>query len=434
MVEPAPGYAPLTRPGNGVGGAALHFPGNTGVSLANATYIGPMAPAAQSHSLLAPYSFWNTTIPNRFDEARGAVTAGDYGRDLARFSTPPNGSSPFNGQSSPLANDNSILSSASTQVMTPMTVVSAATPYQRADVGNQRFRNFSLFSPTPAPLRMHGLNPHVPSPLGRHQNNAGGTSENLESRFRGLQVQENPGSNIFRPMETCLNLRPTTQAQAYLNMLNGFSPNYKGNINLSRNRSANIPADKNCSLFLLGLNPEVTTRELLSSIRNVGRIYATHINKPEPHKCHMTCAAKVTFFERAAAERFYNMYHDSGFMVHGHPEVASVLWNRIRSAESPEKPHRTRVLQIAGPPDLVNPQALTAYFDSKLEYQIDEILVHGTSVERNVVEFRFGSYRCQAEAAKMALGREYPDGDVRTWHGPDPCDLVDESGQVISRY
>ena len=235
-------------------------------------------------------------------------------------------------------------------------------------------------------------------------------------------------------METCLNMRPTTQAQAYLNMLNGFSPNYKGNINLSRNRSANIPADKNCSLFLLGLNPEVSTHELLSSIRNVGRVYATHVNKPEPHKCHMTCAAKVTFFERAAAERFYGMYHESGFTVHGHPEIASVLWNRIRSAESPEKPHRTRVLQIAGPPDLVNPQALTAYFDSKLEYQVDEILVHGTSAERNVVEFRFGSYRCQAEAAKMALGREYPDGDVRTWHGPDPCDLVDESGQVISRY
>ncbi|KAH8894246.1 hypothetical protein GQ53DRAFT_644083 [Thozetella sp. PMI_491] len=236
-------------------------------------------------------------------------------------------------------------------------------------------------------------------------------------------------------MESRLQVREVrNQAQAYENMLFGFSPNYRGNIHLARNKSADIPSEKNCSLFLLGLNAKVTTHELLSSIRNVGRIYATHINKPEPDKQHMTCAAKVTFFERKAAERFFDMYNATGFKVHGHLEVARVLWNRIRAAESNDKPHRTRVLQIAGPPDLVNPEALTAYFSSKLEFQIDEIILQGASEERNVVEYRFGSYRCQAEAAKMALGREYPDGNVRTWHGPDPCDILDENGEAMPRY
>ena len=33
----------------------------------------------------------------------------------------------------------------------------------------------------------------------------------------------------------------------------GFSPNYRGNINLASNRSANIPEDQNCSVFIQGL-------------------------------------------------------------------------------------------------------------------------------------------------------------------------------------
>ena len=37
------------------------------------------------------------------------------------------------------------------------------------------------------------------------------------------------------------------------------------------------------------------------------------------------------------------------------------------------------------------------------------------------VEYRFGSYRCQAEAAKIALGRERPPEVRRVEFGEDPC-------------
>ena len=55
--------------------------------------------------------------------------------------------------------------------------------------------------------------------------------------------------------------------------------------------------------------------------------------------------------------------------------------------------------------------------------QIDQILVLGQTPERALVEYRFGSFRCQAESAKMSLAREFQDQGVRAWFGPDPCDI-----------
>ncbi|KAL2256097.1 hypothetical protein VTK26DRAFT_2192 [Humicola hyalothermophila] len=88
-------------------------------------------------------------------------------------------------------------------------------------------------------------------------------------------------------------------------LLRGFSPNYRGDPNLARNQSAAIPAEANCSLFLVGLAPDLTTHELLAGIRDMGRVYATHINPPDPARGHVLSAAKVVFFERKAAGEFF---------------------------------------------------------------------------------------------------------------------------------
>ena len=95
--------------------------------------------------------------------------------------------------------------------------------------------------------------------------------------------------------------RLLTQHNAHDLMLMGFSPNYRGDPNLARNQSAAIPAEANCSLFLVGLAPDLTTHELLAGIRDMGRVYATHINPPDPARGHVLSAAKVVFFERRAA-------------------------------------------------------------------------------------------------------------------------------------
>lgn len=242
------------------------------------------------------------------------------------------------------------------------------------------------------------------------------TKLNGSNGFSLLPIPFDPSQSLFGPGN-----------DAYQKMLAGFSPNYRGNINLARNRSADIPADQNCALFILGLPPHVTVTELLGTVRNAGRVYATHVNAPEPTKGHTTCAAKIIFFERRAAERFYDAHAASGLRIPGHPDFcARVVWNRIRTAASAAPRHHSRVLIIAGPAHVANPLALTAYFHSKFEFDVDEVVDRGGAASRRLVEYRFGSFRCQAEAAKIAIGRELADLGVQVWFGRDPCDVPSE--------
>ncbi|KAI3395129.1 hypothetical protein diail_1744 [Diaporthe ilicicola] len=204
----------------------------------------------------------------------------------------------------------------------------------------------------------------------------------------------------------------------------GFSPFYHGDPSLLRNQSARIPDELNCSLFLVNLPPNLTTHRLIAAIHAMGptgRIYATHINAPEPDRKHYGCAAKVIFFELAAARAFFQACEDKGFAVDGYP--VRVMWNRIKTAQQDHARSTTRVLLIGGPPEFVNPTTLTEYFCTKLQFQIDCIITHNDGLKGDtdaVVEYRFGSFRCQAEAAKMALVREHP--DVRCFFHCDPCD------------
>jgi hypothetical protein len=86
-----------------------------------------------------------------------------------------------------------------------------------------------------------------------------------------------------------------------------------------------------------------------------------------------------------------------------------VFWNRVRSGELDKGGSRSRVLLVSGPRAMADEAFLRAYLDTKLTYQIDAVLHRGFSPngERALLEFRFGSYRCQAEAARMALMREF---------------------------
>ncbi|KAK7721280.1 hypothetical protein SLS64_001576 [Diaporthe eres] len=204
----------------------------------------------------------------------------------------------------------------------------------------------------------------------------------------------------------------------------GFSPDYHGDPYLLRNQSANIPDHLNCSLFLVNLPSSLTTHRLIAAIHAMGptgRIYATHINAPEPDRKHFGCAAKVIFFELAAARAFYKACEERGFNVDGY--AVRVMWNRIKTAQQEHAKSTTRVLLIGGRPDFVNPITLTEYFCTKLQFQIDSIITHSDGLQGDrdaVVEYRFGSFRCQAEAAKMALVREHP--EVRCFFHSDPCD------------
>lgn len=221
---------------------------------------------------------------------------------------------------------------------------------------------------------------------------------------------------------------PRTDIDDATKVAMGFSPLYHGDPYLRANMSANIPDELNCSLFIVNLPSNLTVHRLIIAIHGLGplgRIFAIHINAPEPSRGHHGCAAKVVFFKRSVAHAFMDICQQRGFYVDGHQ--ARVMWNRIRTAENPSLANSdvTRVLLIGGPSSFVNPASLTEYFRKRFDFQIDEVKtpINGAPglAGQSVVEYRFGSYRCQAQAAKMALAREHP--QIKCYHRPDPLDL-----------
>lgn len=244
-----------------------------------------------------------------------------------------------------------------------------------------------------------------------------------ESKYPKPMLVSDNARNI--PFDAAKNSVRADESNAPSKVALGFSPEYHGDPNLPRNRSANIPDELNCSLFLVNLPPALTTHRLISAIHGMGptgRIYATHINAPEPDRKHYGCAAKVIFFELIAAKAFYRACEERGFTVDGFG--VRVMWNRIKTAQQEHARSTTRVLLIGGDPSFVNQTTLTEYFCTKLQFQIDCIITHSDGLKGDntdaVVEYRFGSFRCQAEAAKMALVREHP--EIRCFFHCDPCD------------
>jgi hypothetical protein len=213
----------------------------------------------------------------------------------------------------------------------------------------------------------------------------------------------------------------------------GVSNNYRGDITNPRNLSASIPEDRSCSFWLRGLPGDATVTTLLAAVRGVGRVYCTVMAPPDRTQGWRTAAAKLVFFEEAAARRFWGLYGrgEGGAMpatpfVVGTRQSVVVERNRTRVAESSLPRECTRVVRVAGPADVVNVDALLAEFRGNFVFEMDEVVV-GTEdrvtaagVQRFVVvEFRFGSFRCQAQIAYRLLhGRARL--DVR--YGRDPCD------------
>ena len=82
------------------------------------------------------------------------------------------------------------------------------------------------------------------------------------------------------------------------------------------------------------------------------------------------------------------------------------------------------MLVISRPPNLVNIQVLTTYFDSLFVSQTDEIITLVAGQAINVLEWRFGSYRGQAQAAWEAIrgNAMFRGNGVTVSFDRDPCD------------
>ncbi|KAK3367206.1 hypothetical protein B0T24DRAFT_635243, partial [Lasiosphaeria ovina] len=156
----------------------------------------------------------------------------------------------------------------------------------------------------------------------------------------------------------------------------GCSPNYHGDPDNEGNMSADIPDELNCSFWLTNLPPYVTINMLLGKIRDVGRIYAVSISKPDPEKGHLTCAAKLVFFNVADATRFlgrYPKYGSEGLVMDRYR--AMISRNRTRVAEKGHLPvEHTRAIIITGPKEVVNERTIMEFLKPKFVFVMDEVI------------------------------------------------------------
>ncbi|KAI0394492.1 hypothetical protein F5Y17DRAFT_427568 [Xylariaceae sp. FL0594] len=177
------------------------------------------------------------------------------------------------------------------------------------------------------------------------------------------------------------------------------SANYQGNPYSLRNQSADIPDILNTSLWITNLPPRITHATLLKSIRNCGKVYATVINPPG--NTHLTSASKIVFFDAEGARNLMRQAYEGTFVVEGY--LPRVRHNRIKSEPKPPNPF-SRVLHIEGPSVIVNQPCLEALFRGRdIMWQDEEVVVLFANKYLTRIEWRFGSYRCQAEFARDAI-------------------------------
>lgn len=244
---------------------------------------------------------------------------------------------------------------------------------------------------------------------------------------RGMRSLAVPG---FTPMRACLAAaeeeraqgqqvaRPALSSQACCS--SKFSVRYKG-MHTTKNASNDILPDRlNCSVWITNLPEDITYAELLESVGSRGRIFCSFINSPDGIKFH-TAAAKVVFFKPGPAQRLRDEAAHPGFYVRGHR--TRITLNRIKSGEVQVAGRNCRVLIITGRDDFVNEQTLREWFDRRIVWQGDGVneLIHARG--RRVLEWRFGSYRNQAEMAKLALEKDRPVGLEHVEFGFDPNEV-----------
>ncbi|KAH9909064.1 hypothetical protein F4778DRAFT_715120 [Xylariomycetidae sp. FL2044] len=176
-----------------------------------------------------------------------------------------------------------------------------------------------------------------------------------------------------------------------------ISPNYGGDLTYERNIPANITEDQSVSIWIANLPSNCTYRMVLGSIRGAGKVWSSHISPPSEKNPFP--AAKVQFWSVQGINAFMQQYHAGSFVVGDKWPV--VKRNRVRAA-APDPSNATRVIRIRGDSTIVRKEILDELFAISIRWwHVDEVVTLQDDKETNKVEleYRFGSYRCQASVA-----------------------------------
>ncbi|XXG98830.1 hypothetical protein Hte_005160 [Hypoxylon texense] len=174
------------------------------------------------------------------------------------------------------------------------------------------------------------------------------------------------------------NLTPTVAAS---------SSAYRG----TNNSSTTIPHHANTAVWITGLPEQCTPHDILSKIRNVGKIHNFSISRPQGGM--RTSAVKIAFWTQQDTDRFLDLFAKGGFRFDG--VAPNVVMNRHQSAPQPVSFH-SRVLHIWGPSAVVNTETLKRIFEAKCFFETDEVITHSVTGDNAWIEWRFASYLGQA--------------------------------------
>lgn len=236
-----------------------------------------------------------------------------------------------------------------------------------------------------------------------------------------------PPTQCFRPMSAVLEAKFNPQALPFsqdgtgsLGTHSRFSTRYLGKHTEKNASHDHLANHENCSLWLRNLPPNITYAELLDTISGIGRVWATYINRPDAK--HDTAAAKVIFFNPEAAAKYLKHIESTNLQIQGLAVTGE--YNRVKiPRQLSGGPQASRVLVITGHSDFVNKDSLTRFFGDLIQFHTDRVIERFRVGTRAVIEFRFGSYRSQAQSAKTALERNQPSGLVCVRYGLDPCEV-----------
>ncbi|KAL6910109.1 hypothetical protein GGI43DRAFT_1450 [Trichoderma evansii] len=246
-----------------------------------------------------------------------------------------------------------------------------------------------------------------------------------------VQVPVSAPTGGFLPMQAVMQQTPprdfTAEFSTSAPSTSKFSTRYHG-MHTETNASAeHLAPEENCALWLTNLPPGVTIHQLLKGIRNVGRVWCSYINYPD-YVSHQTAAAKVVFFTPEASQQLLSVSWTRGLFVQGYR--VKVSHNRIKYGSHAIAGKMSRVLIITGHADFVNEATLTKFFKDRFIFQLDEVTELIKAGGRAVMEFKFGSYRCQSQMGKMSLEKDRPIGLEKVEFGDDPCEV----GDTMSSY
>ncbi|PON22174.1 hypothetical protein TGAM01_v209048 [Trichoderma gamsii] len=280
-----------------------------------------------------------------------------------------------------------------------------------------------LSAPGAAPLRQLSSTTRPAGPVG--------PAIPARPAARPAQVSANAPTGGFLPMQAVMQQTPsrafTADISPYGPSTATFSSRYHG-MHTETNASAeHLAPDENCALWLTNLPERTSIHQLLTSIRNVGRIWCTYINYPD-FNAHTTAAAKVVFFTPEAAQQLLSISWTRGLFIENHR--VRVSHNRIKYGSHAVAGRMSRVLIITGLAEFVNEASLTKFFKDRFIFQLDEVTQLIRAGGRAVMEFKFGSYRCQSQMGKMSLEKDRPYGLKKVEFGDDPCEV----GDTMSSY